>query len=162
MKKEKTKRNRVRASKNGITMGLHISDELWAVLQSRVPPHVITHCLTGERPYVAGQARADTIFPVLRTGCQWQPLDRTGLCLSLPAYISLKVWHTGPAHLEELRGMENATTRALVGGAQSAPNSTSRGTGGVKRQGQEVPIGPTSGGTGCYDTGWCVSRPRGA
>jgi transposase len=71
---------RTRTPNNQTTTGYRISDDLWAVLQSLLPPHPNTPPFGGGRPHIPDRRCADAIFYVLRTGCQWQALDQTELC----------------------------------------------------------------------------------
>jgi putative transposase len=64
------KRRRPRAAVNKVTASYRIADALWAVLQPLLPVHVNGHRFGGGRPRVADRRCADTIFYVLRTGCQ--------------------------------------------------------------------------------------------
>jgi putative transposase len=105
---------------------------------------------------------ADAIFYVLRTGCQWQVLDRTEFCAHSTAHdrfqarveagVFLKLWQAGVEQFDELRGidwdwlsMNGTMTKAPLGGEKTGPNPTDRGKSGVKRsvltEGHGVPIG---------------------
>jgi transposase len=173
MSEEETqKRKRLRTPNNRTTTGYRISDELWAVLHPLLPVHVNTHRFGGGRPRVADRRCADAIFYVLRTGCQWQALDQTELCVHSTAHarfqewveagVFLKVWQTGVEQFEELCGinwnwlsMDGAMTKAPLGGEKTGPNPTDRGKSGVKRsvltEGHGVPIGLTIEGANRHD-----------
>ncbi len=105
---------------------------------------------------------ADTIFAVLRPGCQWGALRHTDLCAKSTAYgrfrawveagVFLKHWAAGVEQFAALHGsdwqwlsMGRATTKAPLGGDETGRNPTDRGKQGVKRslltEGHGVPIG---------------------
>jgi putative transposase len=66
----------------------------------------------GGRPRVADRDCADAIFYVMRTGCQWQALDQTGLCAHSTAHarfqewvkagVFLALWQAGVEQFDEL------------------------------------------------------------
>jgi transposase len=56
-------------------------DELWARMESRLPPRP-KHPLGGHHPRVPDRAAMDAIFFVPRTGCQRNALSATGICSS--------------------------------------------------------------------------------
>jgi putative transposase len=68
-----------------------ISDELWERLQpllpARKPPPLGCH-----RPRVDDRKAMDAIFFVLRTGCQWNALNATGICSSNSAHRRCQAW----------------------------------------------------------------------
>ena len=110
------KRSRPRAPYNRTTTGFRISDELWVVLQPLLPVYLNTHRFGGGRPRVADRDCADAIFYVLRTGCQWQALDRTELCAHSTAHarfqewvkarVFLTLWQTGVERFDDLCGID--------------------------------------------------------
>jgi len=78
----------------------------------------------------------DAIFFVLRTGCQWNALNATGLCSSSSAHrrfqewtaagVFLAMWTDGLAAYEALKGidwewlaMDGALTKAPLGGEKN-------------------------------------------
>jgi transposase len=104
----------------------------------------------------------DAIFFVLRTGCQWNALQDTGLCSSRSAHrrfqewaaagVFLALWGQGLAAYDALQGidwawlaMDGAMTKAPLGGKKVGKNPTDRGKIGTKRSvltdGGGVPIG---------------------
>ena len=157
------KRTRTRTPNNRTTTGFRISDALWAVLAPLLPVQVNTHRFGGGRPRVPDRRCADAIFYVLRTGCQWEALNQTGVVCQIhrPRSVSglgrsgtsfLKLWQGGVAQFDELQGidwawlsMDGAMTKAPLGGEKTGPNPTDRAKGGVKRslltEGHGVPIG---------------------
>ena len=169
---DQTKRTRPRTPNNQTTTAYRISDALWAVLEPLLPVHVNTHRFGGGRPRVPNRLCADAIFYVLRTGCQWQALDQTGLCAHSTAHdryqqwvqadVFLKLWQAGVTRFDELKGldwtwlsMDGAITKAPLGGQQTGPNPTDRAKCGVKRSllsdGHGVPLGLAVSGANRHD-----------
>jgi putative transposase len=146
-------RQRARTPKNRTTTGFRISDELWAVLQPRLPVHVNTQRFGGGRPRVPDRACADAIFYVLRTGCQWQALDQTELCTHATAHdrfqtwveagVFLQLWQAGVERFAEVPGiewdwlaMDGVMTKAPLGGGENGAQSHRPGQ--VRRQTQRA------------------------
>lgn len=73
-------------------LGYRLPDELWARLEPLLPERVNTHPLGGGRPRRADRDCADGIFFVLRTGCQWEALNATGLCPHSTAHDRFQEW----------------------------------------------------------------------
>jgi putative transposase len=165
-------RTRPRTRNNPTTTGFRISDELWAVLQPKLPEHKNTHRFGGGRPRISDRRCADAIFYVLRTGGQWAALDETELCARSTAHdrfqewvaegVFLALWQAGVEEFDEVHGidwdwlsMDGAMTKAPLGGEQTGPNPTDRGKSGVKRslltEGHGVPIGLTVAGANRND-----------
>jgi putative transposase len=142
-----------------------VSDELWAKIQLLLPQHVNTHRFGGGRPRADDRKCMDAIFFVLRTGCQWNALNATGLCASSTAHdrfqewqeagVFLKLWQAGLREYDELKGldwswqsMDGAMTKAPLGGEKNRPQPhgpgqrrrqtqcTHRGVGGADRPGR--------------------------
>jgi putative transposase len=152
-----TKRNRTRTPNNKTTTDFCISDELWAVLEPLLPVRVNTHRFGGGRPRVPDRRCADAIFYVLRTGCQWEALNRTNLCAKSTAHdrlrewgaagVFLQLWQAGVERFDELRGidwawlsMDGAMTKAPLGGEKDRPEPN--GSGQAGGQAQPVDRGP--------------------
>jgi transposase len=68
-----------------------ISDELWAMIEPLLPPPPF-HPLGCHRPRVENRRAMDAIFFVLRTGCQWNALNATGICTSSSAHRRFQEW----------------------------------------------------------------------
>jgi transposase len=115
-----------------------ISDELWAKTQPLLPKHVNTHRFGGGRPRADDRKCMDAIFFVLRTGCQWNALNATGICPSSTAHdrfqewvkagVFQKLWAAGLHEYDELKGldwswqsMDGAMTKAPLGGEKNRP-----------------------------------------
>ena len=73
-------------------LGYRLPDELWARLEPLLPEWVNPHPLGGGRPRRADRDCADGIFFVLRTGCQWEALNATGLCPHSTAHDRFQQW----------------------------------------------------------------------
>lgn len=110
----------------------HIPDELWARIHPLLPSRK-PHPLGCHRPRVDDRRAMDAIFFVLRTGCQWNALNATGLCSSSAAHrrfqewaaagVFLALWQRGLAEYDALQGinwqwlaMDGAMTKAPLGG----------------------------------------------
>ena len=60
-----------------------IPDTLWERIEPLLPPRP-PHPLGCHNPRVGDRRAMDAIFFVLRTGCQWNALNATGICSSSP------------------------------------------------------------------------------
>ena len=63
-----------------------VSDELWSKIQPLLPRHVNRHRFGGGRPRADDRQCMNGILFVLRTGCQWNALNATGICPSSTAH----------------------------------------------------------------------------
>src|SRR5687768_11652653 len=107
------------------------------------------HPLGCHNPRVPDRWAMDTIFFVLRTGCQWNALNATDICSSSSAHRRFQewtaagvfrwLWALGLASYDELVGLEwewlamdGATTKAPLGGRKTGRNPTDRGKRGAK------------------------------
>ena len=61
-----------------------ISDAWWERIVPLLPPRKL-HTLGCHRPRVEDRKAMDAMFFVLRTGCPWNALKKTGLCSSRAA-----------------------------------------------------------------------------
>jgi transposase len=110
-----------------------ISDELWAKIQPLLPKHVNTHRFGGGRPRADDRKCMNAIWFVLRTGCQWDALDATGICPSSTAHdrfqewvrvgVFRQLWRAGLLDYQRKKGldwawqsMDGAMTKAPLGG----------------------------------------------
>jgi transposase len=110
-----------------------VSDELWKKIEPLLPKHKNTHRFGGGRPRVPDRKAMDGIFFVLRTGCQWNALNETGICSSSTAHLRFqkwtaagvfqKLWAMSLREYDELQGidwswqsMDGAMTKAPLGG----------------------------------------------
>ena len=112
-----------------------IPDALWHEMEPLLPPRK-AHPLGCHRPRVPDRAAMDAIFFVLRTGCQWNALNATGICTSSSAHrrfqewthagVFLELWKRGLVHYNSLKGidwswlsMDGAMTKAPLGGKKN-------------------------------------------
>jgi putative transposase len=121
-----------------------ISDELWEKIEPLIPKHPNTHRFGGGRPRVPDRKVMDGILFVLRTGCQWNALNETGICSSSTAHLRfqewvkagvfLKLWKMALGDYDELKGidwawqsMDGAMTKAPLGGEKNRPKPHGQG-----------------------------------
>ncbi len=104
----------------------------------------------------------DAIFFLLRTGCQWNALNATGICSSPSAHrrfqewtaagVFINLWALGLEEYDELKGldwewlsMDGAMTKAPLGDERTGKNPTDRGKLGAERslltEANGVPVG---------------------
>lgn len=117
-----------------------VSDQLWELIQPHLPKVVNTHRFGGGRPRKPDRVCLDAIFFVLRTGCQWNALDVTGICPSSTAHdrfqqwvkagVFLEFWKAGLLEYNELKGidwqwlsMDGAMTKAPLSGEKMRTQS---------------------------------------
>jgi putative transposase len=138
-----------------------IPDALWERIESLLPPRP-SHRFGGHNPRVHDRRAMDAISFVLRTGCQWNALNATGLCSSSSAHrrfqewtaagVFVTLWATGLQEYDELVGldwewlaMDGAMTKAPLGGERTGRNPTDRGKQGTKRsllvEAHGIPVG---------------------
>ena len=109
-----------------------IPDALWERIEPLLPPRK-RHPLGCHRPRVDDRKAMDAIFFVLRTGCQWNALNATGICSSSSAHrrfqewtaadVFVALWEQGLVEYDALQGidwawlaMDGAMTKAPLGG----------------------------------------------
>jgi transposase len=112
--------------------GWRIPEVLWTRFVELLPPRPV-HKLGCHRPRVDDRKAMDAIFFVLRTGCQWNALNATGICSSSSAHrrfqewvaagVFHKIWQLGLVEYDGLKGldwrwqsMDGAMTKAPLGG----------------------------------------------
>ncbi len=117
-----------------------IPDALWKEIEPLIPPPTKVHKFGGGRPRVSPRKIMDGIFFVLRTGCQWNALNKTGLCSSSTAHrrfqewvsagIFTEIWKRGLRSYDCLKGidwewqsMDGAMTKAPLGGEKMRTQS---------------------------------------
>jgi len=131
--------------------GWRIPDELWAKIAPLIPLPPEQHPWGVHRPRVDNRAAMDGIFFVLRTGCQWNALNATGICSSSSAHrrfqeweaagVFQDVWALGLETYDALVGiewrwqaMEGAMHRAPLGGEKNWTQSDRPGQNGHERE----------------------------
>ena len=119
--------------------GWHVPDELWAEVQPLLPPGK-PHPLGCHNPRVDDRAALNAILLVLRTGCQWEALNATGICSKSSAHrrfqewteagVFRDLWSRGLLAYDELQGIEwewqaldGALTKAPLGGEKNGSQS---------------------------------------
>ncbi len=119
--------------------GWRIPDELWDKLVLLLPARK-AHPLRGHNPRVPDRNAMDAILFVLRTGCQWNSLDATGICTCASAYrrfrewtdagVFEEFWRQGLITYDKLKGidwswlsMDGAMTKAPLGGEKNRAKS---------------------------------------
>jgi transposase len=115
--------------------GWRLSDKLWKQIEPLLPPRK-PHPLGCHNPRVPDRDAMNAILFVLRTGCQWNALDATGICSCSSAYRRFRewaeagvfdaFWSTGLVKYDRLKGidwswlsMDGAMTKAPVAGAMT-------------------------------------------
>src|SRR5262245_66654301 len=114
----------------------------------------------------------DAIFFVLRTGCQWNALNATGIGSRSSAHrrfqewtaagVFVTLWAQGLQEYDRLKGldwswlaMDGAMTKAPLGGERAGKNPTDRGKLGTKRslltEAAGVPVGLAGEGANRHD-----------
>ena len=120
--------------------GWQMSDTLWAKIKPLLPVHrPQAHPLGCHRRRVDDRAAMNAILFVLRTGCQWNALNATGICSSssahrrflewLEAGVFERFWREGLVKYDETQGidwawlsMDGAMTKSpLAGSKKRAP-----------------------------------------
>lgn len=113
-----------------------VSNELWARIEPLLPKRPRRDPRKGGRPPVPDRKAMNGILFVLKTGCQWNALNATGICSSSSAHrrfqawtkagVFLKLWQRGLAEYDEMRGidwfwqsMDGAMTKAPLGGEKN-------------------------------------------
>jgi transposase len=114
-----------------------IPDALWKRIQPLLPSGK-PHPLGCHNPAVDARKAMNAIFFVLRTGCQWNALNATGICSSSSAHrwfqrwteagVFLKLWKMGLIEYDRRRkigwrwqSMDGAMTKAPLGGGKKRP-----------------------------------------
>jgi transposase len=116
-----------------------IPEDLWVRIESLLPPRKL-HPLGCHNPRVDDRKAMDAIFFVLRTGCQWNALNATGICSSSSAHrrfqewaaagVFQKLWALSLEEYDVLKGidwswqsMDGAMTKSPLGGEKNRSQS---------------------------------------
>ena len=130
-------------------VGWRMPDKMWGKIEYLLPPRK-QHPLGCHNPRVPDRNAMDAILFVLRTGCQWNALNGTGICSSSSAHrrflewTKVKVfetfWKLELQKYDQRKGinwswlsMDGSMTKYPLGGKKTGPNPTDRGKAGVKR-----------------------------
>lgn len=117
-----------------------IPDKLWNEIEPLIPKHRVKHPLKGHRHRVPDRDAMNAIFFVLKTGCQWNALNETGICSSSSAHrrfqewaakgIFEKIWKQTLERYDEVKGIDwsfcstdGALTKAPLGGEKNREKS---------------------------------------
>ncbi len=128
-----------------------VSDELWDKIEPLLPKRRRRARWRGGRPPVPDRQALNGILFVLRTGCQWNALNATGICSSSTAHrrfqawvkakVFVRFWQQGLLEYDELQGidwrwqaMDGAMTKAPLGGEKNRPQSHGSSQGGGQAQ----------------------------
>ena len=120
--------------------GWRIPDVLWAEIEPLLPRHRPEHPLGCHRQRVPNRDAMNAILFVLRTGCQWNALNGTGICSSSSAHRRFLEWTEARvfemAWVRSLRdydssvgidwrwlAMDGALSKAPLGGEKNRPQS---------------------------------------
>ena len=100
------------------------SNEFWAFVEPLLPVHVNKDPLGRGRPRRDDRDAMDGILFVVRTGCQWNALNVTGICSSSTAHrrfqewtqagVFLRLWQDGLEVYDELIGISHLPPPNLV------------------------------------------------
>lgn len=119
--------------------GWRLSDALWERIRVLLPPPKF-HPWGMHHPRVDDRSAMDAILFVLRTGCQWNGLNQTGICSSSSAHrrfmewteagVFEAFWREGLMAYDELVGldwswvsMDGAMTKAPLAGTKKRARS---------------------------------------
>ena len=134
--------NSVKSSAMGLVErddGWRIPDALWSQLEPLLPRRK-PHPLGCHNPRVPDRDAMNAILFVLRTGCQWNALNATGICSSSSAHrrflewtgagVFRRAWTKALAAYDEFVGvdwawlsMDGAMTKAPLGGEKNRSQS---------------------------------------
>jgi len=122
--------------------GWRMPDWLWEQIEPLLPERP-PHPLGCHNPRVPDRDALNAILFVLRTGCQWNALNATGICSSSSAHRRFQEWRAAGVFEElwrrgllaydervgiewEWQAMDGAMTKAPLGGDRTGPNPTDR------------------------------------
>ena len=118
-----------------------LSDQLWEQIEPLLPPRK-PHPLGCHNPRVPDRNAMNAILFVLRTGCQWNALNATGICSSSSAHRRFQewtdagvfeaFWRNGLAKYDELKGIDWSWL-SMDGAMSKAPLSGSKKHGRIRR-----------------------------
>lgn len=154
--KTKNKNKTQRKSKVPYDDLWRIPDALWEKIEPLLPPGK-PHPLGCHNPAVEPRKAMNAIFFALRTGCQWNALNATGICSSSAAHrwfqewtkagVFLKLWKMGLLEYDRRKklgwrwqALDGVMTKAPLGGEKK--RSEPHRPGQTRRQTQFVDRGP--------------------
>ncbi|MEF2508077.1 IS5 family transposase [Vibrio mimicus] len=123
-----------------------ISDELWEKIEPLLPVHKTNHPLGTHRKRVNNRDAMNGILFVLKTGCQWNALNATGICSSSSAHRRFQEWRDVGVFERFWQNrliyegvdwssvsLDGCQTKAPLAGKKTGKNPTDRAKQGVKR-----------------------------
>lgn len=130
--------------------GWQMPDEIWEEIKRLLPPRK-PHPLGCHNPRVPDRKAMEAILFILRTGCQWNALNMTGICSSSSAHrrfqewsragVFRKLWKRGLLRYDKTKGldwrwtaMDGAMTKAPLGGKKYRSQSDRSGQRGDKEK----------------------------
>src|SRR5919198_1083122 len=93
-----------------------IPDALWNEIQPLLPKHVTHHPLGCHRKRVDDRSAMNAIFFVLKTGCQWNALNATGICSSSSAHRRFQEWNEAGVFRRRDRRAEGGVEEPAIAG----------------------------------------------
>jgi transposase len=139
-----------------------IPDFVWEELKQIIPKPKDNHPLGCHKKRIEDRRVMDGIFFVLRTGCQWQALDNTGICKHSVAHerfqewvkagVFFELWYRGLMFYDETKGLklkwqsiDGSMTKSPLGGELTGANPTDRAKKGrreaLSQKQMECPLG---------------------
>ena len=117
-----------------------LPDAVWERIEPLLPKRPTRDPSIGGRPPVPDRQAMNGIVFVLRTGCQWNALNATGICSSSTAHLRFQqwrkagvfeqLWANGLNEYDEVKGidwawqsMDDAMTKAPLGGEKNRAQS---------------------------------------
>ena len=114
--------------------GWRLTDDVWTRIEALLPPRK-PHPLGCHNPRTPDRDAMNAILFLLRTGCQWNALDATGICSCSSAYRRFRewteagvfeaFWRQGLVEYDGLKGidwswlsMDGAMTKAPLSGSK--------------------------------------------
>ncbi len=123
--------------------GWRLNDKLWKQIEPLLPPRKV-HPLGCHNPRVPDRDAMNAILFVLRTGCQWNALDATGICTCSSAYRRFRewtdagvfdtFWRIGLVEYDGLKGIDWSWL-SMDGAMTKAPLAGSKKPGRIRRTG---------------------------
>ena len=126
-----------------------IPDYEWEEFKSLIPKVIDNHPLKCHKLRIDNRKVLDGILYVLRTGCQWQALDKTTICKHSVAHerfqewtnagVFEEFWRRGLLMYDEVKGinwkwlsLDGTMTKAPLGGEKTGANPTDRAKKGLR------------------------------
>lgn len=124
--------------------GWRLTDKVWKQIEPLLPPRK-PHPLGCHNPRSPDRDAMNAILFLLRTGCQWNALDATGICSCSSAYRRFRewteagvfeaFWRQGLIEYDGLKGIDWSWL-SMDGAMTKAPLSGSKKLGRTRRTGE--------------------------